>query len=63
VPARLRIPDDAVPIRAYFTDGRCLVQVLESSPDGVLAENVVTFFLISIEPSELKARWRRVTPA
>ena len=62
MPAHLRIPDDAAPVRAYFTDERCLIQVLESDNAGVLAENVATGFLLSIEPSELKARWRRIIP-
>ena len=62
MPGHLRIPAEAVPVRAYLTDERFLVQVLESDLGGVLAEDVVTGFLISIEPADLEARWRRIFP-
>lgn len=51
------------PLGTYLTDERRLVQVIQSSSNGVLAEDAGdNDRLIALEPDELR-NWRRVQPA
>ena len=66
--AHLRTPDaEPAPEVIYLTDGRGLWQVLTSDAKGVLAENVSTGYLLSIEaadlPGEPSSHWRFVHPS
>jgi hypothetical protein len=59
---RSRDPRDIAPPGSYMTDGDVLVQVLEVDYGGAVGENVVDGELVSINPQDLRQRWRRVTP-
>ncbi len=63
VGGRPRDPRQLAPVGAYMTDGRVLVEIVESDYSGVLASNVLTGCLVELERIELTQHWRRVRPA
>lgn len=58
-----RDPRVTAPAGCYLTDGKRLVEILESDHSGALAEDQLTHEWIQIEPVDLMQRWRRVTAA
>jgi hypothetical protein len=57
-----RDPRIRAPVGAYLTDGKQLVQVLEVDAFGAMCEDVRGDGLVTIRPTDLMQRWRRVTP-
>jgi hypothetical protein len=65
-PAPAPIP----PVGSYMTNGKQLVEILESDRSGALGEDVKTILLVPIEARDIckdgevcePGRWRRVTP-
>lgn len=63
VGGRPRDPRQLAPVGAYMTDGRVLVEIVESGYAGATARNVVTGYLVELERIELTQYWWRVRPA